>query len=178
MKNEYIMIYAIIPSYLYKTKKLTGEEKLLAERITALCRQKGYSWISNKSLAQMYGIREDTVSRHIKKLKEVGFIKCLYGKDTNNKSARIIYLTDNIWDKWPNNDCLNNQAEVGHISGHNNKYNHNSNINSNILDETISYDEDGVMLWHGKRCEAIPCTLEEQYELDEMLAEYRSDSIE
>ena len=167
MKNEYIMIYAIIPSYLYKTKELTSEEKLIAERITALCRQKGYSWISNKSLADMYGIREDTVSKHIKKLKDIGFIKCLYGKDTNNK-----------WDKWPNNDCTNNQAEVGHISGHNNKYNYNNNINSNILDETISYDEDGVMLWHGKRCEVVPCTLEEQHELDEILSKYRSDSIE
>ena len=104
MKNEYIMIYAIMPSYLYTTKELTGEEKLIAERITALCRQKGYSWISNKSLADMYGIREDTVSKHIKKLKDIGFIKCLYGKDTNNKSTRIIYLTNNIWDKYPNND--------------------------------------------------------------------------
>ena len=54
-------------TYLYKTKELTSEEKLIAERITALCRQKGYSWISNKSLADMYGIREDTVSKHIKK---------------------------------------------------------------------------------------------------------------
>ena len=69
MDETYITIYAIMPSYIYTTKDLSSEEKLIAERITALCRQKGYSWISNKSLAQMYGIREDTVSRHIKKLK-------------------------------------------------------------------------------------------------------------
>lgn len=178
MKETYITIYAIIPSYIYTTKDLTSEEKLIAERITALCRQKGYSWISNKSLADMYGIREDTVSKHIKKLKDIGFIKCLYGKDTNNKSTRIIYLTNNIWDKYPSNDSLNNQNEIGYTKGHNNKYNYKNNINSNVLDEIISYDEDGVMLWHGKRCEAIPCTEEEQKELDEMLSEYRGDSNE
>ena len=42
----------------------------------------------------------------------------------------------------------------------------------------ISYDEDGVMLWHGKRCEAIPCTEEEQKELDEMLSGYKGETNE
>ncbi len=32
--EENIIIYAVIPSYIYKTKKLTSEEKLIAERIT------------------------------------------------------------------------------------------------------------------------------------------------
>ena len=71
MKEENILIYAIIPAEIYKTKKLTSEEKLIAERITALCRNKGYSWITNKALATMYGIREDTVSKHIKKLERL-----------------------------------------------------------------------------------------------------------
>ena len=49
MKEDNILIYAIIPAEIYKTKKLTSEEKLIAERITALCRNKGYSWITNKA---------------------------------------------------------------------------------------------------------------------------------
>ena len=49
--EDYIKIYAIMPSSIYKTKLLTPTEKLLAERITALCKNKGYAWITNKSLA-------------------------------------------------------------------------------------------------------------------------------
>lgn len=176
--KEYIVIYAIIPSYIYNTKNLTSEEKLIAERITALCKKNGYSWISNKGLANMYGIREDTVSKHIKKLKEIGFIKCLYGKDTNNKSTRVIYLTDNIWDKQPINASLDNQENVGHTSQYNNKYNYKNNNKSNIMNEIISYDTDGVMLWHGKRCESTPCTEEEQKEMQDLLANFKGDTNE
>ena len=60
MNDEYIRIFAIMPSEIYKTKDLTSEEKLIAERITALCKKEGYAWISNKALADMYGIRVDT----------------------------------------------------------------------------------------------------------------------
>ena len=176
--DEYITIYAIIPSYLCKTKELTSEEKLIAERITALCRKERYSWISNKSLADMYGIREDTVSKHIKKLKDIGFIKCLYNKDANNKSNRVIYLTNNVWDKYSNYSSSNNQQDIGHISKYNNKYNYKNNSESNILNDIISYDTDGVMLWHGKRCESTPCTIKEQKEMEELLSEFRGVSIE
>ena len=66
MNDEYITMYAIVPSCLYKTKELTSGDKLIAERITALCKKNGYAWINNKTLALMYGIKEDTVSRHIR----------------------------------------------------------------------------------------------------------------
>lgn len=100
MKEEYITIYAIMPSEIYSTKDLTAEEKLIAERITALCKKEGYAWISNKALADMYGIREDTVSKHIRHLRQYGYIKCLYDKSGKNKSQRTIYLVNNIWDEY------------------------------------------------------------------------------
>ena len=40
-------------------------------------------------------------------------------------------------------------------------------------DSIFSYDTDGVMLWHGKRCESEKCTPEEIEELDKLLSEYR-----
>ena len=169
MNETYITIYAIMPSYIYTTKDLSSEEKLIAERITALCRQKGYSWISNKSLADMYGIRETTVSRHIKKLRDIGFIKCLYSQHINNKLNRVIYLTNNIWDKQANDDCLNKQGGIRYISKHNNNINNKYNNKNNI----ISYDEDGTMLWNGKRCESNIATEEEQKELKEILSNYK-----
>ena len=41
--------------------------------------------------------------------------------------------------------------------------------NEDILNQVISYDTDGIMLWNGKRCESIPTTKEEQLELQKMI---------
>ena len=43
------------------------------------------------------------------------------------------------------------------------------NTNEDVINNIISYDTDGVMLWNGKRCESIPTTLEEQLEIQEMI---------
>lgn len=53
MENDYLMIYAVVPKYIYETKQLTPEEKLIAERIIALCRKEGYCWITNRKLSEM-----------------------------------------------------------------------------------------------------------------------------
>ena len=37
----------------------------------------------------------------------------------------------------------------------------------------IRYDPDGVMVWDGKRCEAIPPTDEELQEIEDLLKEYK-----
>ena len=173
MKEEFITIYAIMPSDIYSTKELTAEEKLIAERITALCKKEGYAWISNKALAELYGIREDTVSKHIKRLKEYGYIKCIYDKTSKGKSQRTIYLTNNIWGKEANSSMINNQNDIGYTTKHNNKYNYKNNNEDNIKSgPIISYDTDGVMLWNGQRCESEPCTEEELKELEELLSQF------
>ena len=38
---------------------------------------------------------------------------------------------------------------------------------------TITYDTDGIMLWHGKRCESIPPTKEELEEIENLLNEFQ-----
>ncbi len=37
----------------------------------------------------------------------------------------------------------------------------------------IRYDPDGVMVWNGKRCEAIPPTEKELQEMQELLSDYK-----
>lgn len=175
MSENYITIFAVMPKEIYKTKKLTPEDKLIAERIVYLCKKEGYSWITNKSLADIYGIKENSVSQHIRNLKKYGFIKCVYGKSNANKSNRVIYLTDNIWDKEHKNGILNNKLEVCSIPIHNNKYNYKNNIKMNSDNLVINYDKDGVMLWNGQRCEAELCSEEEQKELEEMLKSINGD---
>ena len=46
-------------------------------------------------------------------------------------------------------------------------------LNENIFNKIISYDTDGVMLWHGQRCESEPCSEEEIKELEELLKPFR-----
>lgn len=40
-------------------------------------------------------------------------------------------------------------------------------------DKMISYDTDGVMLWHGKRCESQEATPEEVKEMEDLLSEFK-----
>ena len=52
-----------------------------------------------------------------------------------------------------------------------------SNISNEIIKGRSSphfrYDPDGVMVWNGKRCEAIPPTNEELAEMEELLKEFK-----
>lgn len=85
MKDDYIVIYAVVPKYIYETKELTPEDKLIAERIIYLCKKEGYCWITNRTLSEMYHITIDTASKHIRKLEKFGLIKCIY--DHNDKNT-------------------------------------------------------------------------------------------
>ena len=172
MKEEYVTIFAVIPKELYQTKELSPEDKLIAERLVYLCKKEGYSWITNKALADMYGIKEDSVSQHITNLKNYGFIKCVYSNETHSKSNRTIYLTEDLWAKYRNTNRFNDQEVIGSATGHNN-YNYKNNIKSNINNSTITYDTDGVMLWRGKRCESTPLNEEEAEEMENLLNEYK-----
>ena len=131
MNEDYITIFAIMPKEIYQTKELSPEDKLIAERLVYLCKKEGYSWITNKSLADMYGIKEDSVSQHITNLKNYGFIKCVYENNTHKKTNRTIYLTDNLWNIKPNTGMLDNEQPTGSITGHNNNYKNKFNNISN-----------------------------------------------
>ena len=156
MKNDYIVIYAVVPKYIYETKLLTPEEKLIAERIIYLCKKEGYCWITNRSLAEMYHITIDTASKHIKKLERFGLIKCIY--DHNDKNTkRIIRLVEDIWNNWSTKDSLNKRNSIDCLSEHNNKY--NKEVISNEL----------LPSWFNKEPEAVPPSQEELEEMEDII---------
>jgi len=162
MRDDYIVIYAVVPRYIYETKLLTPEEKLIAERIIYLCKKEGYCWITNKSLAEMYHITVDTASKHIKKLEKIGLIKCIY--DHNDKNTkRIIQLVEDIWNNWSIRDRSNERDNIDYSNKHNNKYN-----------KKIEY-EDNRPKWmdHPEMCKSEPMTPEELAEFEELLAEFK-----
>ena len=51
---------------------------------------------------------------------------------------------------------VNKEEEITYMKEYNNKINNNKEIFNKI----ISYDTDGVMLWHGKGCESVEPTEE------------------
>ena len=50
--------------------------------------------------------------------------------------------------------------------------NNSNDITNGRKSPHIRYDPDGVMVWNGKRCEAIPPTKEELQEIEDLLSEY------
>ena len=157
--EDYIVIYAIVPKYIYETKKLTPEDKLIAERIIYLCKKEGFCWITNKSLAEMYHITVETASRHIKKLEDIGLIKCIYDYN-EKKTRRVIRLVDNIWTNWSNRCRSNNQTDIDQKDKHNIKDNNIREYKSNTPD------------WFDKVYEKKIPTLEEDKEFDDLLKEF------
>lgn len=158
MKDDYIVIYAVVPKYIYETKELTPEDKLIAERIIYLCKKEGYCWITNRTLSEIYHITIDTASKHIRKLEKFGLIKCIYNHNDKN-TKRIIRLVDDIWNKYSIRDRLNNPDDIVYLNRHNNKYNSKKEYEDNIF----------VPSWLNEKAEIVPPSLEEIEEMETIL---------
>lgn len=68
--------YAIIPATIRYCKELEPAAKLLYGEITALTNKYGYCWASNRYFSDVYQVDITTIERWIKKLRDLGFIKC------------------------------------------------------------------------------------------------------
>ena len=92
-----IMIYAIVDEEVYKTKELSFLDKLIFERITALCHTNKKCYATNSYFANMYGVKNNAVTVAIRKLKKLNLIKVSYEKDNPNRSKRYIMLINDVW---------------------------------------------------------------------------------
>lgn len=82
--------YAIIPANVRYDKDLPPNAKLLYGEITALCNEKGFCWAKNNYFAEIYGVKVETISRWISKLKNKGYIDVVVDKEKGNQ--RNIYI--------------------------------------------------------------------------------------
>ena len=153
-------------------KDLSYLDKLIYIRIVGFCRNDKYNntcFASNGYFANLFGVKPKAISVTIKKLKDLNLINVKYIRNENLVKQRSITLKSNVWKGISNNEVVNKEEEITYMKEYNNKINNNKEIFNKI----ISYDTDGVMLWHGKRCKSVEPTEEERKEMEDIIESFK-----
>ena len=169
--DKYVLVYAYVPEHFLSRKDLSYLDKLIYIRIVGFCRNDKYNntcFASNGYFANLFEVKPNAISVTIKKLKDLDLINVKYIRNENLVKQRSITLKSNVWKGISNNEVVNKEEEITYMKEYNNKIN-----NKEIFNKIISYDTDGVMLWHGKRCESVEPTEEERKEMEDLLSEFR-----
>ena len=169
--DKYVLVYAYVPEHFLSRKDLSYLDKLIYIRIVGFCRNDKYNntcFASNGYFANLFGVKPNAISVTIKKLKDLDLINVKYIRNENLVKQRSITLKSNVWKGISNNEVVNKEEEITYMKEYNNKIN-----NKEIFNKIISYDTDGVMLWHSKRCESVEPTEEERKEMEDLLSEFR-----
>lgn len=101
------------------------------------------------------------------------FYKVKLNEELLNKYQDIIKVSNNIYIIGYLNSYLKDNQNIYYIYPKEIKL---LDKNYKLEDDDIpmiDYDTDGVMLWHGKRCEAIPPSEEELKEMEDLLSEFK-----
>lgn len=101
------------------------------------------------------------------------FYKVKLNEELLNKYQAIIKVSNNIYIIGYLNSYLKDNQNIYYIYPKEIKL---LDKNYKLEDDDIpmiDYDTDGVMLWHGKRCEAIPPSEEELKEMEDLLSEFK-----
>lgn len=164
--DKYVLVYAYVPEHFLSRKDLSYLDKLIYIRIVDFCRNDKYNntcFASNGYFANLFGVKPKAISVTIKKLKDLDLINIKYIRNKNLVKQRSVTLTSDVWNQISNNEVVNKEEDITYMKEY------------KIFNKIISYDTDGVMLWHGKRCESVEPTEEERKEIEDLLSEFRDD---
>lgn len=103
-KQEYFheSKYAVITVAMLKDPRITLQQKVLLCFIQALSNSKGYCFASNKYLADLIGVKKDSVTKMLQKLEDYGFIGRVVKIDKEGMvTFRSITVFENAIDKTP-----------------------------------------------------------------------------
>lgn len=103
-KQEYFheSKYAVITVAILKDPRITLQQKVLLCFIQALSNSKGYCFASNKYLADLIGVKKDSVTKMLQKLEDYGFIGRVVKIDKDGMvTFRSITVFENPVDKTP-----------------------------------------------------------------------------
>jgi len=85
--------YAVIPADVRYDDSIPANAKLLYGEISALIGPEGFCFASNQYFSELYGIREENISRLITKLEQAGhIIRVLVRDNTGQIKVRKLYL--------------------------------------------------------------------------------------
>ena len=89
--------YSILTADVRYDEKLSASEKLLFSEITALSNKHGYCTAGNGYFSKLYNVSDRSVTRWIKHLKELGYLKYvpIYKKDSKEVDERRLYPLTN-----------------------------------------------------------------------------------
>ena len=121
--------YAILTADVRYCPDLSPQEKLLFAEITALSNKDGFCIAGNPYFSKLYSLTDVTISRQIKHLEELGFIKITYDK-IGAKVARR-YITTASTTSSAINKIVNGEGDTI------NK-NDNRTINKNVKENNTS----------------------------------------
>lgn len=92
--------YSILTADVRYDEKLNASEKLLFSEITALSNKHGYCTAGNGYFSKLYNVSDRSVTRWIRHLKELGYLKYvpIYKKDSKEVAERRLYPLANSKD--------------------------------------------------------------------------------
>ena len=82
--------YSILPANIRYDNRLTANAKLLYCEITSLANAKGFAFAHNDYFASLFGVSDKSISRWLKQLEDLGYIKIEY--ILNDLSQRKIFI--------------------------------------------------------------------------------------
>lgn len=168
----FIRYFTAVPRIILSNPDCSSTDKLVLGMINSLSNNKEYCYACNDYFSKELNVGTKTISNSLSKLKKLGFISieylknerriCLNPKIVMEENSKV--LEKNL----PNKVVKNYQQKRKEYKKKNN------NINSlNNYESKISYDNDGVMIWEGKRCESIKALPEEIKEMEDLLNEFK-----
>lgn len=148
-RNNYVVIYSIVPKGYLNNPKLNSTDKLLLFHITALCHKNGYCTATNRYFMRIYGFSKTTISKSINKLIKLNILNSRIENYEFNNRKRYLTLVNNVWEN--NNMGIeeNNDTCVKEEFTYNNNYKYVNNelvpfINNNTIIEEDERDFDNI----------------------------------
>lgn len=164
----FISNFIATPRIILNDQTCSSTDKLVYGVINSLSKSREFCYASNSYFAKTLNVGTKTISKSLSKLNKKSYIIIKY-----DNNQRKIYLNSQIVSE-ENAKELNKkfQGSMEEKFQHTRKYNNTRKIYYNI-NPIISYDEDGVELWNGKRCESTPCSEKELKEMESILSEFK-----
>lgn len=133
--------YCIITADVRYDNELSSSEKLFYGEITALSSKEGECWASNSYFSNLYGVRPNTISNWVTKLKDKGYISVRYemnGKETKRRIIKIVgghSIVRGVVNKSEKGSQYNEGGSQSIVTGYSLNDDYNS-INSNTINSS------------------------------------------